>query len=316
MTYRQITLEDRIAISVLRKEGHCHAEIARRLGFHRSTIGREIRRNRCGYDGDYRYSKADKRARGRRRRSRQGRRHSVEQYRRVEALLAEDYSPDQVSGYLRETREFAISHETIYRHVWLDKALGGSLWMHLRQHEKRFRKRHNSRRSRGRQLDKQMIEERPIEADLRLEIGHWEIDTVMGGTKECVVTLVERVTGYTLVGKLKNRTTAELNRRVIQQIRGSGLPFLTITADNGTEFHSYREIEAATGVAFYFAHPYHSWERGTNENTNGLLRQYLPKGQSMAGVTQQMCNAIAQRLNRRPRKRHNYKSPEARIYGL
>lgn len=316
MTYRQITLEDRIAISVLRKEGHCHAEIARRLGFHRSTIGREIRRNRCGYDGDYRYSKADKRARGRRRRSRQGRRHSVEQYRRVEALLAEDYSPDQVSGYLRETREFAISHETIYRHVWLDKALGGSLWMHLRQHEKRFRKRHNSRRSRGRQLDKLMIEERPIEADLRLEIGHWEIDTVMGGTKECVVTLVERVTGYTLVGKLKNRTTAELNRRVIQQIRGSGLPFLTITADNGTEFHSYREIEAATGVAFYFAHPYHSWERGTNENTNGLLRQYLPKGQSMAGVTQQMCNAIAQRLNRRPRKRHNYKSPEARIYGL
>lgn len=316
MTYRQITLEDRIAISVLRKEGHCHAEIARRLGFHRSTIGREIRRNRCGYDGDYRYSKADKRARGRRRRSRQGRRHSLEQYRRVEALLAEDYSPDQVSGYLRETREFAISHETIYRHVWLDKALGGSLWMHLRQHEKRFRKRHNSRRSRGRQLDKLMIEERPIEADLRLEIGHWEIDTVMGGTKECVVTLVERVTGYTLVGKLRNRTTAELNRRVIQQIRGSGLPFLTITADNGTEFHSYREIEAATGVAFYFAHPYHSWERGTNENTNGLLRQYLPKGQSMAGVTQQMCNAIAQRLNRRPRKRHNYKSPEACIYGL
>lgn len=312
MTYRQITRDDRIAISVLRKEGHHNAEIARRLGFHRSSIGREIRRNSCWYDGAYRYSKAQKHTNFRRRNSRQGRRHSDEQYRRVETLLGQDYSPDQISGYLRRQHEFAISHETIYRHVWLDKALGGDLWQHLRQHEKRYRKRHNSRQSRGRQLDKRLIGERPVEVEFRLEVGHWEIDTVMGSTLECVVTLVERVTGYTLVGKLKNRTTAELNRRTIQLIQRSALPFKTITADNGTEFHSYREIEAATGVEFYFAHPYHSWERGTNENTNGLLRQYLPKGTSMAGVTQQKCHAIAKRLNDRPRKRLRYQTPAAR----
>ena len=316
MTYRQITRDDRIAISVLRKEGLTNPQIAERLGFHRSTIWREIQRNGCRFDGAYRHSKAQKHANGRRRSSRQGRRHSVEQYRRVEELLVQDYSPDQASGYLRQQNEFVISHETIYRHVWLDKALGGGLWQHLRQHEKRYRKRHNSRESRGRQLDKRMIEERPLEASLRLEIGHWEIDTVMGTTRECVVTLVERLTGYTLVGELKNRTTAELNKRVIRLIRSSALPFKTITADNGTEFHSYREIEAATGVEFYFAHPYHSWERGTNENTNGLLRQYLPKGTSMTGLTQQRCNVIAQRLNSRPRKRHRYQTPEEKIYGL
>lgn len=133
---------------------------------------------------------------------------------------------------------------------------------------------------------------------------------------DCVMTLVERSSGYTLIGKLRNRTKEELNRRMIGLIREMPWAFKSITVDNGTEFHGYRDIEEATGVTFYFAHPYHSWERGTNENTNGLIRQYLPKRKSMAYVTQQRCNEIADKLNRRPRKRHAYKTPEAVLYGI
>ena len=151
-------------------------------------------------------------------------------------------------------------------------------------------------------------------ATLRQE-GHWEIDTVMGGGNEhCIVTLVERATGYVLIGKLTARTMEEAARRTIQLIRKHPGKFRTITADNGTEFHSYKKIERATGVKIYFATPYHSWERGTNENTNGLIRQYLPKRKSMARVTQHDCNRIAKKLNARPRKRYGYETPEERFH--
>ena len=155
-----------------------------------------------------------------------------------------------------------------------------------------------------------MISERPPEVEARREVGHWEADTVMGaGGKDCVATLVERKTGLVLVGKLKDRTTESLNKRVIGLIGRHVGRFETVTADNGTEFHGYGRIERRTGVTFYFARPYHSWERGSNENANGLLRQYLPKGASMAGLTQQQCNAIARKLNTRPRKRLGFRTP-------
>jgi len=140
--------------------------------------------------------------------------------------------------------------------------------------------------------------------------GHWEMDTIVSPDgRDCVVTLVERVTGCVLLGKLRSRTVAALNRRVIQLIRAHRSLFKTITVDNGTEFHGYRKIERATGTTFYFATPYHSWERGTNENTNGLIRQYIPKRSSMKDLTQAQCVTIAQRLNNRPRKRHRFLTP-------
>ncbi|MCD6704764.1 IS30 family transposase, partial [Vibrio cholerae] len=135
------------------------------------------------------------------------------------------------------------------------------------------------------------------------------------GSKHCIVTLVERMTGYTLIGQMDDRTTASLNRRTIQLMsRFDGL-FTTITADNGTEFNQYELIEAATDTRFYFANPHHSWERGTNENTNGLIRQYLPKGTSMATLTQAKCNAIAHKLNSRPRARLGFQTPEECFVG-
>lgn len=319
MTYCQLTPADRYTLSLLRKEGRTAAQIARLLGRHRSTICREIKRNmtETPKGPTYCVSKAQERANGRRRRNRLGRRHAAWQYARVEALLACKWSPEQIAGYLRQQQEFAISHETIYRHVWADWCRGGGLHLHLRQSGKRRRKRYKSLDSRGKLGGKRMIWERPAHVQSRRQQGHWEIDTVMGtGEKDCIVTLVERKTGYVVIGKLKNRTVGSLNGRTLWLMRRTMGEFRSITSDNGTEFHGYRRIEQATGATFYFATPHHSWERGTNENTNGLIRQYLPKGQSMAHVTQRDCSWIAEQLNKRPRKRHGYKTPEERFYGL
>ena len=128
--------------------------------------------------------------------------------------------------------------------------------------------------------------------------------------RHCVLTLVDRKTGYVMIGKLETRTVEAANRRAIRMIKNAARATRTVTADNGTEFHGYKTIEAATGSKFYFATPYHSWERGTSENTNGLIRQYLPKRQSMARVTQRHCSRIAQTLNNRPRKRLGFRTPK------
>jgi len=313
--YRQITSEERYRISALRREGYCPAAIARRLGRHRGTISRELERNCSPWDGSYRPSKAQEQANGRRSRSRRNRRFEHRDWKRVESLLREDWSPEQVSGSLRRTGVLSISHETIYRYVWEDRARGGALYQHLRCATKQRRKRYGRYDSRGRLAGKRHISQRPASVERRHAVGHWEIDTVMGtGNDDCIVTLVERATGYLLIGKLAARNMEAAAERTIELVRKYPEKFQTITADNGTEFHSYKDVEKATGVRFYFATPHHSWERGTNENTNGLIRQYLPKRTSMAHVTQRDCNAIARQLNVRPRKRYDYQTPEERFH--
>ena len=209
-----------------------------------------------------------------------------------------------------------MSHEAIYIHIWRDKREGGDLYRLLRQAGKLRRKRHNSYDSRGRLAGKRHISERPSHIEERRVVGHWEIDTVVGtGAKDCVVTLVERKTGYALVGKLRDRSMYGMTKRVQILIRRYPDHFKTITSDNGTEFHDYASVEAKTGVKYYFATPYHSWERGSNENFNGLLRQYIPKGGSQAELTQADCDKIAKKLNTRPRKRLGYRTPEECFIG-
>lgn len=315
MKYHQITSEERYRISALRQVGYCPAAIARQLGRHRSTISRELRRNCSPWDGGYRPSKAQEQVNGRRSRSRRNRRFGGPAWRRVVSLLREKWSPEQVSGYLRNAGKLSISHETIYRYVWDDRARGGALCQHLRCAGKKRRKRYGRYDSRGRLAGKRHISERSSSIERRQTVGHWEIDTVMGvGNDHCVVTLVERATGYVLIGKLRSRNMGELAWRTIRLVRKHPGKFRTITADNGTEFHSYQKIEKATGVKFYFATPHHAWERATNENTNGLIRQYLPKRKSMAHVTQWDCNRISKKLNTRPRKRYDYETPEERFH--
>lgn len=217
-----------------------------------------------------------------------------------------------MSGRLRRWGLLSISHETIYRYVWENRALGGRLYDHLRQRPKRRRKRYGAYDSRGRLAGKRAITERPPGAANRSRVGHFEGDTVLGSSKDrhCLLTLVDRKTGYVLIGKLESRTVEATNRKAIELINAAKRTVRTVTVDHGTEFHGYKEIEKQTGSRFYFATPYHSWERGTSENTNGPIRQYFPKGRSMKHVTQADCDRVAARLNRRPRKRLNYRTPE------
>jgi IS30 family transposase len=310
--YAQITPEERYAIAMLRRQHLSIRAIAAALGRSPSTISREIRRNRSEHDGGYRAGRACERTNGRRSRSRRNSRFTAEDWRLVEKLLARRWSPEQIAGRLRLEGTLSISHETIYAHVRRDRRRGGSLWRHLRQAAKKRRKRYRSPDSRGKLAGKRHISERPPEVESRQVPGHWEIDTIKGDSQgaHSVVTMVERMTGFTLMGKLERHRVADTNARVIELVRRHAGQVLTITADNGTEFHGYKGIEEATGVKFYFATPHHSWERGTNENTNGLIRQFLPKRKSMANVTQRECEGHAKSLNTRPRKRLGYLTPE------
>jgi IS30 family transposase len=316
MAYHQLSSEERYMIAALR---HAHlnlSQIAKRIGRHRSTISREIRRNAARHDGGYRAHGAIERTRARRSISRCNQHFSKQDLALVERKLREDWSPEQISGRLRDNGQLSISHETIYIHVWRDKEAGGRLYRHLRQATKLRRKRHNSYDSRGRLAGKRHISERPKAAESRRTSGHWEIDTVVGGKdKDCVATLVERKTGYAMIGKLDDRSMYGMTKRLKMLIRRAPDRFKTMTSDNGTEFHDYAAVEEATSVSFYFATPYHSWERGSNENFNGLLRQYLPKRTSQAHITQADCDRIAKRLNTRPRKRLGYRTPEECFLG-
>ena len=313
MNYRQLNAEERSALAALHAQGTSPAQIASYLERHRSTIWRELRRNAAPSDGRYRAARAQERAVARRKRSRRNSQFGGEEWARVERLLREQWSPEQVAGYLRGSGELSISHETIYPHIWRDKRRGGALHVHLRGARKNRRKRYGRYDSRGRLAGKRRISQRPAVVENRNRIGDWEIDTMMGQSlgesSHCILTLVERKSGYLLIGKLRTRTAEEATRATVELMTRHRKKFRTITADNGTEFHSYEVIEAVTGVKFYFATPHHSWERGTCENTNGLIRQYLPKGQRMTQLTQAQCDAIAEHLNNRPRKRHEYKTP-------
>lgn len=318
--YNQLTEQERYTLSALRQQGMSCRAIARVLGRSPSTISRETRRNACfATDGAYRPSKAQERTNGRRRRSRQIRQHGEAVYAAVEALLRhEQWSPEQIARWLAENNIANISHMTIYRHVQADSAHGGGLRDALRQGRKRRRKRTWGPEKRGRLQGKPMIDTRPPEVDLREEPGHWEGDTVSGPAceRQCLLTLVERSSGLALVAPLPHRTSKAVNRATLRLIRESGLPFATITWDNGTEFHGYKALEEATGVRCYFAYPHRPWERGSNENFNGLLRQYFPKRSSLARLQQKACDRVAHKLNSRPRKRYGFKSPIERMREL
>jgi IS30 family transposase len=312
MGYVQLSRDERVEIAVLRREGATLSAIGRKLGRSKATISRELRRN---WDRtSYRPARADEKCRWRRRRVRRKPHFSKADFALVIREMRRELSPEQASRHLRDLGLLTISHETIYRYVWRDLEQGGMLWKLLRQRGKKRRKRYGAKDSRGKLAGKRLIDQRPAEANDRLCVGHWEIDIVLGrGSTDCVVTLVDRKSRYVFIGKLAARTVEEVNRVVIEFIRRHPGRVKTITADNGTEFHGYEEIEEATGVKFYFSHPYHSWERGTSENTNGLIRQYLPKGMSLRLVTQADCNHIALRLNNRPRKILKFRTPESRF---
>ena len=303
-------------IGALRVRGCGPSEIARELKRHRSTIAREVQRNRSQYDGAYRARWAVEKTNGRRRRSRRNRRYTPEHFAVIERLLREDFSPQQITGRLRLEGVQVMSHETIYLHIWADKAHGGTLWRHLRGARKLKRKRYGRHDSRGRLAGKKMIEQRPAIVDRRTRIGDWEIDTVHGRGKPATVTAVERKSGLVRIGKLPRVGAEETLERAASILGNEPHRIRTITADNGTEFHMYKRLERRLRTKIYFATPHHAWERATNENTNGLLRQYLPKRTCLKDLTQTHCEVIADRLNNRPRLRLGFHTPNEVYYGL
>lgn len=314
--YKHLSVEERFTFCQLRSQKMPMVKIAKVLGRSPATLYRELKRN-LHHNGDhayYTYTKANEKAMGRRRSSKPRTKHTAQTWTTIEEKIRLNWSPQQVSNWLRGEHGIRISTETIYQYIYKEWRVGGNLIAHLRHRFRKRRKRYRSKDSRGVLRGKRMIGERPQEINNRESIGHWEIDTVLGkGSKHCIATLVERKTGYLIIGLLDARTVESLNGKVIELIGRHNMPFLSITADNGTEFHGYKDIEQATKTTFYFATPHHSWERGTNENTNGLIRQYLPKGTSMRKVTQDMCDLIAKEINERPRKRLGYHTPSERI---
>ena len=309
--YRQLSPEERSIIGWLRQRHWSLRQIADLMGRSPSTISREIRRNCTRQDGGYRAVSAQSRCNVRRRSSREGSKYSRQQWSHVRQKLKQRWSPEQIAGRFGRDGVESISHETIYRWIRNDRRHGGQLYTYCRIMSKYGRKGYGVKDSRGRLEGKRHISERPAEVETRLVVGHWEGDTVMGQDRyHGVVTLVERATGFGIIKKIAARTAENVAAVARHAISRHKRKFVTLTLDNGTEFHNYGQIEAASSVVCYFATPYHAWERGSNENFNGLLRQYLPKGTSMKHLTQHECNRIAWLLNTRPRKRLRWKTPK------
>jgi IS30 family transposase len=299
MNYTHLTREERYQIYALKKAGHTQSEIASVLERSSSTISRELRRN-CGGRG-YRPKQAHRLAGERR--AMNARTIDEATWRFVQARLREDWSPDQISNHA------AISIETVYQRVYADKRAGGSLWKHLRCQKQR-RKRYGKHDRRGTIPNRLSIEQRPAVVEERSRIGDWEADTVIGKNhKQAIVSLVERKSGFALIHKVERRTADAVSRAMTKLLKPYQRHVHTITSDNGKEFAGHEKVARALRADFYFAHPYASWERGTNENTNGLIRQYFPKGMDFTTITQQEISHVMKRLNNRPRKRLGYLTP-------
>jgi len=306
MTYTQLTQEQRYQIYALLKTEQSQTKIATVIGVHKSTISREVRRNR-GKRG-YRPKQAH-RITLKRRRNKVTKRITTETWARIEEKLQQDWSPEQVSGWLKKNTEAAVSHEWIYQHIYMDKRSGGNLYKHLRCQKKR-RKRTGDYDRRGKIPNQVSIEARPEIVEQRERIGDWEGDTIIGaGRQGAIVTLVERKSRFTLLKQVANRTAAVVENAILDLLMPYQAATHTITFDNGKEFSNHQSIAQKLQSVVYFAHPYASWERGTNENTNGLIRQYFPKGSDFSSITDDQISFVKERLNDRPRKCLDFLAP-------
>ena len=302
-SYTQLTYQQRYHIYTFMKAGFCQSEIAREIGVHKSTVSREVRRNQ-GKRG-YRPKQAQQLAIDRRDKAQP--RITDKDWRMIEELICLDWSPEQISKYCRAEQELRISHEWIYQYIYRDKRSGGTLWKHLRCRKKR-RKRYGSYGKRGQIPNRTSIDERPQVVEDRSRLGDWEADTIIGKSKKgAIVTLVDRKSRYLRMGLVSQRTKEAVKRMIISLL--AGFPVHTITCDNGREFAGHEDIANALGARIYFTHPYSSWERGTNENTNGLIRQYIPKNTDFSSLGNADILFAENRLNTRPRKCLSFNSP-------
>ena len=309
-----LTREQRYQISALLQAGHSQKEIAEIVGKDKSVISRELKRNRGrhGYHAGLAQEMADER----KERLRRPRKFTdVVRKRVLRDLCREQYSPKQIVGLARLEGREMVSHTRIYQFIRADKENGGKLYTHLR-HKLKHRKRPVGGRCGIK--DRVSIEERPAVVDKRSRFGDWEIDTIVGKNgKGAIVTLTERKTGFLLMEKLPLGKDAKgLAETVVRML----LPYKrwvhTITSDNGTEFAEHKMIAKKLEAQFFFCHPYSSWERGLNEHTNGLVRQYIPKGESFEKYDNLYIKNVQYKINNRPREKLNFDCPKRLFFAL
>lgn len=311
MPYHQLTLKQRFQLETLLETLSTQKEIAQWMHIAESTISRELQRNddREKYDARHAHALATRRRKSTKAKTKKLLTHeTIFSY--VEEKLKLFWSPEQISGRLKNDEHLNICHETIYQFIYEERP---DWKKYLRQTKGKYRRRHGTkaREYRREQAKKKRIDTRPAIVERRERLGDWEGDTIVGGEKTTgIITHVERKSGYLLGDLFKQKTAELIRKKTVQKFKH--IPAnkkLTMTYDNGTEFAEYELLARATKLDIYFAYPYHSWERGTNENTNGLLRQFFPKKSLFATLTQRAVDQVVDLINHRPRKRLNYLTP-------
>ena len=310
MLLKHLTSEQRYTISVMHTAGHSQKNIAQAIGKDKSVVSRELRRNCDQRNGIYKHELAQRKYEHRQKNKPKCRRFSAEVQKFVDTYIKLDFSPEQVAGSAKKDGVVCVNPERIYQYIWTDKKQGGHLHTHLRHKGRKYRKRGASKDSRGIIKGRVGIQERPAIVEEKLRIGDMEIDTMIGRNhKGALLTINDRVSSKVWIAKLDSKDSTKLAEKAI----GVLLPYQhiihTITADNGKEFADHVTISQDLGIDFYFAEPYSPWQRGANENTNGLIRQYFPKGTCFESITEEQIKEVQDKLNNRPRKKLNYLSP-------
>lgn len=305
---KKLTRDERCEISALRKAEKTPSQIAKQLKRSISTITRELSRNST--DGEYNFITANEAA-TERRGQHNNQKITSDNWTYVRSLIRQKWSPDQIDQWLKRHSDvgFTVSRESIYQYVKEDRQKGGDLYLSLRRAGKAYR--HGRfKEYRGKIKGRVDITQRPDIVNKRLRIGDWEVDSVIGCMNQSsIVTLVERVSRYTTIIKVHSKEAVEVANAIVDRCKANNLPVETITADNGLEFAEHIHIAHQLGIDFYFTHPYCSWEKGTNENTNGLIRQYFPKKTDFNLISQEMLDKVEKELNNRPRSCLKFNSP-------
>lgn len=304
-----LSYEQRYTIEVLLSEGKRQNEIARIISRNKSVVSREISRNCDKRSGLYKAQLAHSKYDDRLTKKPKHVKWDESIVAQITCLLLDDYSPEQITGFLKKQGLVSMSAEWIYQFIWKDKKNKGNLFTHLRRKGRRYRKRGSSKDSRGKIVGRVGIEKRPKEAEQRAVFGHLEVDTIIGQNHiGAIITLNDRASGMLWMRKVdtKDATVVRLKlAEMLEEIR----PYIrSITADNGKEFAEHQYI-TDDYCDFYFANPYSPWERGSNENLNGLIRQYIPKSSSFSAITDEQISEIQNKINNRPRKRFGYENP-------
>lgn len=305
-----ISYEQRYTISRMLKQGYSQTSIGAVLGRSKSVICREIHRNKDLRSGEYKPDLAQKKYRQRQKEKDKYIRFTDSVKNDIEALIEEDYSPEQIVGTLKKRGVPTVSHESIYQHIWKDKKQNGLLHTHLRRKGRHYRKRGSNKDSRGIIRGRVSIDQRPPIVEKRERFGDLEVDLIIGKNhKEAIVTINDRASGVLKMKKVASKES-DIVANAINDLLADWMPYIhTITSDNGKEFAAHETVASKLNLDYYFAHPYHSWERGSNENLNGLIRQYIPKKSDFSKLSDEFIKTIEDKLNNRPRKRYNFETP-------